>query len=283
MSDKERLKNIKIVVSDLDGTLLKNDGSVGVETKKLIRELHKYDVLFSFATGRLHSAVTDIAKDLEIENPIISLDGSLIKDYPSGETIFESFLKKKYVEKAVKFADDYLLNVALCHSDAIYFTEFNTVIPKLLNKFGAKYKEVSTYNNLMDQTLEIVFVGDNKESIEFVKDKFTFPYAFDCNASYYRSQSKRGLYYLDIRRAGSSKGKGLKRLLKYLQIKTHQAVVMGDWYNDISMFESDAIKVAVANSIPELIRNADHVTERSNNHEGPAEFLEMILRAKKIN
>ena len=281
MSDKERLKNIKIVVSDLDGTLLKNDGSVGLETKKLIRELHNYDVLFSFATGRLHSAVTDIAKDLEIKNPIISLDGSVIKDFPSGETIFESFLKKKYVEKAVKYADDYLLNVALCHSDAIYYTEFNTVIPKLLNKFGAKYKEVSSYENLLDRTLEIVFAGDNKESIEFVKDKFTFPYAFDCNASYYRSQSKRGLFYLDIRRAGSSKGKGLKRLLKYLNIKTHQAVVMGDWYNDISMFESDAIKVAVANSIPELIRNADHVTERSNNNEGPAEFLEMILRAKK--
>ena len=280
MSDKERLKNIKIVVSDLDGTLLKNDGSVGLETKKLIRELHNYDVLFSFATGRLHSAVTDIAKDLEIKNPIISLDGSVIKDFPSGETIFESFLKKKYVEKAVKYADDYLLNVALCHSDAIYYTEFNTVIPKLLNKFGAKYKEVSSYENLLDKTLEIVFAGDNKESIEFVKDKFTFPYAFGCNASYYRSQSKRGLFYLDIRRAGSSKGKGLKRLLKYLNIKTHQAVVMGDWYNDISMFESDAIKVAMANSIPELIRNADHVTERSNNNEGPAEFLEMILRAK---
>ena len=281
MTDKERLKNIKIVVSDLDGTLLKNDGSVGLETKKLIRELHNYDVLFSFATGRLHSAVTDIAKDLEIKNPIISLDGSVIKNFPTGETIFESFLKKKHVEKAIKYADDYLLNVALCHSDAIYYTEFNTVIPKLLNKFGAKYKEVSSYENLLDKTLEIVFAGDNKESIEFVKDKFTFPYAFGCNASYYRSQSKKGLFYLDIRRAGSSKGKGLKRLLKYLNIKTHQAVVMGDWYNDISMFESDAIKVAMANSIPELIRSADHVTERSNNNEGPAEFLEMILQAKK--
>jgi len=264
MSDKERLKNIRIVVSDLDGTLLKNDGSVGEETKKLIRELHNYDVLFSFATGRLHSAVTDIAKDLEIKNPIISLDGSVIKDFPTGETIFESFLKKKYVEKAIKFADDYLLNVALCHSDAIYFTEFNTVIPTLLNKFGAKYKEVSSYDNLMDMTLEIVFAGDNKESIEFVKDRFIFPYAFGCNASYYRSQSKRGLYYLNIRRAGSSKGKGLIRLLKYLHIKPYQAVVMGDWYNDISMFKSDAIKVAVANSIPELIRNADQVIVKPN-------------------
>ena len=96
-------------------------------------------------------------------------------------------------------------------------------------------------------------------------------------------QSKRGFYYLDIRRTGSSKGKGLKRLLKYLRIKPRQSVVMGDWYNDISMFESDAIKVAVANSIPELIRKADHITQGSNNNEGPAEFLEMILRAKRIN
>jgi hydroxymethylpyrimidine pyrophosphatase-like HAD family hydrolase len=47
------------------------------------------------------------------------------------------------------------------------------------------------------------------------------------------------------------------------------------------MFESKAVKVAVANSIPELMRMADHVTERSNNNEGAAEFLEMILKAKK--
>ena len=91
MTDKERLKNIKIIVSDLDGTLLKNDGSIGYETKKLIKELHKYDVRFSFSTGRLHSAVTDIANELEINNPIVSLDGSLIKDFPGDKIIFQSF------------------------------------------------------------------------------------------------------------------------------------------------------------------------------------------------
>lgn len=281
MTDKERLRNIKIIVSDLDGTLLKSDGSIGETTKEFVRELHNYDVLFSFATGRLHSAVTGIANELEIRNPIISLDGTLIKNYPGGETIYEAYLKEKYVSKAVKFADDYLLNVALCHSDAIYYTEFNTVIPKLLNKYGARYEEVSSYDGLLDKTLEVVFAGDNKESIEYVRDKFSFPYAFGCSASYYRSQSSRGLYYLDIRRAGSTKGKGLKRLLKYLNIKPQEAVVMGDWYNDISMFESNAIKVAVANSIPELLRTADHVTENSNNSDGAAEFFEMILEAKK--
>jgi Cof subfamily protein (haloacid dehalogenase superfamily) len=280
MSDLDRLKNIKIIVSDVDGTLLKNDGTIGQETKKLVRELHKYGVLFSFATGRLHSAVTKIANELEVNNPIISLDGSLIKNFPGGETIFESFVKAKYVKRAIKFAEDYLLNIALCHSDAIYYTEFNSVIPAIMNKFGARYEEVNSYENYLDETLEIVYAGDNKDSVEFVRDKFSFPFVFGCTASYFRSHSHQGVYYIDIRRSGSSKGLGLKRLLKYLKIKPEHAAVMGDWYNDISMFDSKAVKVAVANSVPELLRKADHVTERSNNNEGIAEFLEMILQAK---
>ena len=86
---------------------------------------------------------------------------------------------------------------------------------------------------------------------------------------------------MEIRKAGSNKGKGLKRLLKYLKIAPRHAVVMGDWYNDISMFESKAIKIAVANSIPELVRKADHVTTKTNDKEGAAEFFEMLLSAKK--
>ncbi|MGD8306711.1 MAG: HAD family hydrolase [Ignavibacteria bacterium] len=280
MSDIERLRNIKIIVSDVDGTLVNRKGLIGPETKKLICELHKYDVLFSFATGRLHSAVIDLAKDLEIANPIISLDGSLIKDFPGGRTIFESFIKQKYVRKATKYAQDYLLNVALCHSDAIYYTETNSVIPSISSKFGARYEEVESYDEYLDGTLEIFYAGDSKESIEFVRNKFEFPYATGCDVSYFRSHSQKGIYYLEIRKSGSSKGKGLHRLLKYLKIKPENAAVMGDWYNDISMFDSKAIKVAVANSIPELLRKADHVTERSNNHEGVAEFLDMVLRAK---
>ena len=281
MTDKERLQNVQIVVSDLDGTLISDDGSIGEETKKLIKELHKHGVLFSFATGRLHSAVLNYAVDLEISNPVISLDGCVIKEFPGEETIYESFIRETYVKKAIKYAENYLLNIALCHSDAIYYTEYNSAIPKLLNKYGAKYKEVHSYNNYLGNTLEIVYAGDVKESIEFVRDKFTFPNAFGCTASFFRSQRYSDIYYLEIRRAGSTKGKALKRLLKYLHINPEQAVVMGDWYNDISMFESKAIKVTVANAIPELIRMADHVTENTNNNNGIAEFLDMLLSAKK--
>ena len=84
----KKLQNIKLVVSDLDGTLLSENGAISEQSRNLIKELRNYGVQFSFATGRLYSAVKGFAKELEIDNPIISLDGSYIVDYPSNETIF---------------------------------------------------------------------------------------------------------------------------------------------------------------------------------------------------
>jgi Cof subfamily protein (haloacid dehalogenase superfamily) len=275
------MRNIKLVVSDLDGTLLSDDGSIGEQSKELIKELRNYGVHFSFATGRLYSAVKDFANELEIDNPIISLDGSYIVDYPTNETIFESFVKEKYVKKAIMFADQYLLQIALCHADAIYYTDSNSVIPKMLDKFGAKYRAVDSYENYMHNTLEIVYSSDLKESVKYVKGRFEFPFAIGCSISYFRSHTHEGLYYLEIRKAGSNKGKGLKRLLRHMRIKPQEAVVMGDWYNDISMFELKTLKVAVANSVPEIIRMADYVTKRTNNQDGVASFLKILLKAKK--
>ena len=90
MTDLIPLRNLKIVVFDLDGTLLDDKGTIGKDTKELIKELKEYNVRFTFASGRLHSAIINFAEELGIKTPLISLDGSLIKSYPDGKTIFES-------------------------------------------------------------------------------------------------------------------------------------------------------------------------------------------------
>ncbi|HEY7751773.1 MAG TPA: HAD hydrolase family protein, partial [Ignavibacteriaceae bacterium] len=58
------------------------------------------------------------------------------------------------------------------------------------------------------------------------------------------------------------------------------AAVMGDWYNDVSLFDTKAIKVTVANAIPEIKMKADIITSKTNDEEGAAEFFEMVLKAK---
>ena len=69
-------------------------------------------------------------------------------------------------------------------SEAIYYTEENSSIPNLLEKFGAKYEKVSSYNNYSKKVLELVISGDYKESIRYVEKKMIFPYTFGVKTSF---------------------------------------------------------------------------------------------------
>ena len=280
MFEKNKLKKIKLIVADLDGTLLTNEAKISERTKQLIIELKKHGVLFSFASGRLHSALISFAEEIDIQIPLISLDGCLIKSHPEDKIIFESYIPEKYVDKALQYADKFLLNIALCHAGAIYYTDSNSVIPQIMEKFGAKYEEVPDYNGFKNETLEISISSDYKDNLKYVRDKLSFPYSFGLNTSYFKSHSFKGVYYLEIRNKGINKGKALKILLRNLMIEQNETAVIGDWHNDISMFLPNVLKVTLSNSLPELKRIADIEIQKDNNQEGAAEFLEMVLKAK---
>jgi Cof subfamily protein (haloacid dehalogenase superfamily) len=279
--ETNNLKNIKLIVTDIDGTLVDDNGKLGSESKKLLMELMKHDVSISLATGRLHSATTELAKELSLNGYIISLDGAVIKEYKNDRTIFESFLKHRHVKKAISISNDLLVNIVLCHASSIYYTEYNSVIPSLLSKYGALYKQVNSYEEYLSGTLEIVCASDVKDSIKRMEERFNFPYSVGCSTSYFRSKKNENIFYLEIRKTGSSKGKALEKLLKHISLKAEQTAVIGDWYNDITLFETKALKVAVANAIPELLNKADVVTGKTNNEDGVAEFFEMVLKSKR--
>ena len=280
MLDKTKLKNLKLIVFDLDGTLLNSHGEIGNESIRLVKELKKKGVRFTFASGRLHSAFLHHAKTLNLETPLISLDGSIIKSLDD-DIIFESYIPQKYVKRAVKLADYYMLKIALCHADAIYYTDINSMIPDLVEKFGAKYVEVDSYEDYLNNTLEIVMVGEYKGTVKQVVKKLSFPYAFGLDVSFYKSHSKGDIYFFEARKRGVSKGKGLIRLAKHLKLNIHEIAVLGDWYNDIQLFKTDALKIAMANAVHDIKDLSDLVTKRTNDEDGVAEFLELVLRAKK--
>jgi Cof subfamily protein (haloacid dehalogenase superfamily) len=280
MIDKKKLQRIKLVVFDLDGTLLNNEGKIGRESIELVSKLQECGIKFSFATGRLHSACTEYAAQLQINFPLITLDGSLIKSYPDDVKIFEASIPARYIKKAVRLADHLLLKIALCHSGAIYYTESNSLIPQMLDKFG-KYEQVDSYDKYFNNTLELVVTGDYKQSMKAFANRMTFPYTFGLNTSYYRSQSRGDLYYFEARKHGADKGKALKKLARYLGISASETVVLGDWYNDRQLFNAAGLKVAVANAVPEIKYHSDFVTKKTNDEDGTAEFLNMLLEVRK--
>lgn len=280
MINKEKLKNLKLIVSDLDGTLLNSSNEIGKESQKLIKALLAKGMRFTFATGRLHSAVEDHAKLLGLKSPLITLDGSMIKTLDN-RILFDSYLSKKHVTKGIKLADFNLVNIALCHADAIYYTEHSPLVPQVVDKFGATFIEVDSLDDYLNETLEIVFAGDYKDSMKFIEKKMTFPYAFGLNTSFYKSQRRGDTYFFEVRKHGASKGTALVRLIKHLKIKIENVAVIGDWHNDLTLFETNACKVAVANAIFPIKSKADFITSQDHENDGVSEFLEMVLKAKE--
>lgn len=279
--DKDRLKEIKLIVFDLDGTLLNNDNQIGNETKKLVQLLKEKGVYFSFASGRLHSAMIKFVEELNISAPIISLDGAIIMDHFSNKVIFQEMISPKNVKKAINISNRNLFKLALCHADAIYHTEDNAPVEQLLDKFGAKFIEVEEYEQIIENTLEIVIMSERKELLQKYISQFWFPLSFGLNTSFYKSHKREDIYFLEIRRKGVNKGCALRRLCKYLNISLKQTAVIGDWYNDIEMFKTNALKVAVGNAVETIKNLADIVLKNSNNEDGVSEFLYEVYKAKK--
>lgn len=277
----EKLNNIKLLVIDVDGTLVRNDGTISDKTINLIRDLQKEDVYITLASGRLHSALIDIAITLKTDTPLISLDGALIKNYKGDRIVFQSTLRKKVVTKAIELSERYFINIALCHADAIYYTEHNSAIPAILDKLGALFKEVNSYSDYINGSLELVFAGDNRKTMEYLRDKLSFPFTFGTSVVFFRSHSHDNIYYLEIKKSGSTKAKGLKRLLNYLNLSETQSLVIGDWYNDIPLFKTKAFKVAMGNAVSELKNLSDIVLSETNDNDGITEILELLLNTKR--
>lgn len=276
---KSRLKRIKVVVSDVDGTLTTNEDQLGEHTKEMVRKLRTKGVLTTFATQRIQSSVVDFAKELEIEIPMITINGALIQDV-KGKTLFKAVINPKYVKKALDFCDIFFVRIALVYNDEIIYTENNSVLKDFMYRIGTNYRLVDSYKEYVNDVLEIIMMGNEKSVIKYIQKKLNFPLKLYVYAKYYRSSTRLGIYNLEIRKTGTSKLTALKKLVRHLKCRKHEIAVIGDWYNDRELFEYGGLNIALQNAVAELKNKAHYITEKTNNEDGVGEFLQLLYDSK---
>lgn len=272
---KHKIKDVKLIVCDVDGTLLDNEGKIGELTVEMIMMLSAKGIMFSFATQRVYPSILPFAEVLNINTPLICMNGALLSD-AKGNIIYSAPIKPSKVIQAVELVNKNFLRIALCRTNEIIYTDQNSVIREFLARRGANYVKVESYDNYTDDVLEIIISGDNKHLIKKVQSKLNFPFKMHVNAEYYRSRSMNGVYHLEVMRSHVNKKQGLRILTKYLGIKKHELMVMGDWYNDRQLFDFGGINIALENAVPELKHRADFITSKSNNEDGVGEFLKLV-------
>ena len=251
--------DIKMVVTDLDGTLLKDDKSISTYTQNVIKQLRNSGILFVVATARPIRAVKEFLPWVNYDAAIFH-NGAVVMDH---ETLLKN-LGIKNPRKIVNsiLADNPNYKIAVESNDVMY-SNFNAgeIWP------GIDYTKTFDFKELEHSYAEKVIV--DAHSMEEL-DKL-MKYITD---DMYLLPSENRI--ITIHNIQSTKMNGIKTLAERYGISPSQIVAFGDDYNDIDMLGSCGIGVAVENALPEVKKAAKEITE-SNEQDGVAKWLERFL------
>ena len=273
-----RLKDIKLIVIDIDGTLVDQHGEVGKKTLQLAKELKKHDIFCTLSSARSFHFSSHIADDLDIDIPFVTLDGALIKSR-KGEAVYRGTIKDSFVHKAIALAEDNYGKITMCDEHNLFVTPNNSIV-KEYTKLSAPIKEISDFTGVKD-ILEILIYCEDKASMKNIKHSFGFFEKRGVSLSVTKSP-RNDYYLLTIKKKESNKLESVKKLVKHLGFSKKNVAVIGDWHNDMPLFDFGAYNIAVQNAIPELKRKADFVTNSTNNEDAVGEVLELV-RAHAVN
>lgn len=272
----------KMVVVDLDGTLLNDKKQVSKKNAEVINKIYKdKDVKFVIATGRNINDINQVIETIgeAINQYIIASNGGIIKDNVKNKYVLEKYLEQQEV---VAIIDSYREKnlIGLAHTQDGQFTEKEAYVE--IGTSVNTINDLKTYylENNVTTTSMITLHGEEKDlkkMIDEIKSKFSELDTTDiCDIIVHRENDIYQSKYIDIMKKGSTKANAIKLLADYLNIKQEEIIVIGDGANDISMFEVAGYKIAMKNANESLKEKADYITD-DNNNDGVAKALEKIF------
>ncbi len=266
----------KLIVSDLDGTLLCSDGRISEETERLVRMFIQEGGYFTIATGRMEDAVKPFVEYLNIQVPAIFYNGSKIVDIKKDTTIYETFLDYELARTALLLLKNYEWDVLLYQNQKMYVEEITPGIKKHLKKECVACEAVGDlYDFLKEAPTKILIIG-NSDKFDVFVDELRRTAASDVNTTLSEST------YLEILPQRASKGEALKILAGELDVAMNEVIAIGDHLNDLSMIKAAGLGIAMKNAHPELRKNAAYITA-SNDEGGVNEVICKVMNDKDFN
>ena len=265
----------KLIVSDLDGTLLDSSRKVSQRTKDLIKEFTEKGGIFTFATGRMEASVKKYLDYLDISNPVIIYNGAKVVDIKKDIVLFEELLDYDLSKTALKIAAEYEWDVLLYLDKKIFVNKITDVIEEYMLKDGVYCEAVGRLDEFLRcEPTKILIIGNPNYFMPYLEE---LKHQIDVALNYVVSEYN----YLEILPEQSSKGNALRKLAENLSIPLEQAIAIGDNLNDISMIQTAGLGVAVENAHEELKKYANYITA-INENDGVAEVIFRAINEVKF-
>ena len=275
MAKKEDVPNgVRLVVADVDGTLVTPDKVLTPRTGAVVRAIIEAGIAFTITSGRPPLGMKPLIHDLQLQDPIAAFNGGLLVR-PDLSVIREHLIPSEAAQAVIDILTKDTLDVWVYggkdwyvksrHGPHVDREEWTVKFPPTV---------VSTYEGLLDRIVKIVGVNDDHDvmarCVEEVQGQF----------GQHVSAALSQPYYLDVTHPKANKGEVVNALSAMLAIPTAQIATIGDMPNDVLMFERSGVSIAMGNASVDVQRAATFVTA-SNREEGFALAMErFVLRAQ---
>ncbi|MGC2485724.1 MAG: Cof-type HAD-IIB family hydrolase [Acidimicrobiales bacterium] len=259
---------IRLLVSDVDGTLITTDKVLTPETVRAVKELRGHDVMFTITSARPPRGFSMFVEPLDLVAPLGAFNGGLMVN-PDMSPISELPVDPSIVAPIIEAlrssgvsiwvyqnTDWFVLDLAGPHvaheSDVVQFA------PRVIKSF----------DQVRDDVVKVVGVSDDLAAIARGREALS---GFDVSATL--SQT----YYLDVTNPKANKGSVIEFLAQHLSIDVASIATIGDAGNDVAMFRRSGLSIAMGNAPDDIKSEALHVTASHDDNGFASAVTEFVL------
>lgn len=274
---------IKLIASDLDGTLLTDKKELTEVTRKTLDTAIKQGIYFVPATGRCFQAVPEAVRNYPGVEYVITSNGGAIYSVSQKKRVYQCLLKERSVEAILALDIPECVVIEAFLEGIPYSEERYVKDPQAFGatEYGAKYVQ-QTRHSVKDMP---AFVREHKQELDEL--------GFVCGDAGVREAFREELlrsvpdiyitssipHLLEIGNCGAGKGKTLAYLLELLGISPEEAMAFGDADNDIDMLSAVKYGVAMGNG-SEACKEAAFLVADTNEQDGVAKIVQKYLGLK---
>jgi len=268
-------KPVKMVIADVDGTLVTQEKVLTKRATEAVLRLHDAGIQFSVTSGRPPRGMAMLIDPLKLTQPLAAFNGGVLIQPDLATVVAQNFLPAGVPEQVIDSIEKHGLDVWIYTATDWFVRDVNA--PHVAREqWTVKFppKVVKTFDGLLGQVAKIVGVSDNLEAV--AKCEKDVQQAGGTHISAARSQP----YYLDVTHPKANKGEVVLAMSKLLNIPAEEIATIGDMPNDVLMFKKSGVSIAMGNASKEVQASATYVTSTSEDEGFAKAMEEFVLNAR---
>ncbi len=252
------MSKIKLIATDIDGTILRDNYVFTSEVKTCINKLGECGVKVVLVTGRMYGATRHIVKELGLKTPVVSYQGGLVKS--DEETIYERTLDVDSTKKVIDWTRKVGAHTNLYLNDELYVEHDSEIVKRYIKQGISRYNVKSFDEVKLEKINKMILIDyENPKKVtqweKYLQKEFA-----------HLNIIKSTPYYCEVCNKEATKFHSVDFLRKHFGLEQEEVMTIGDQNNDLDLLRAGGIKVAMGNATPELKAVADYITDTVDNN-----------------